>query len=72
MTKVKTGDTVRLHYTGTLEDGTTFDSSEGRDPLQFTVGDGQIIPGLDIGYPRYGAGRKQAGDDRIRRGLWRS
>ncbi len=51
MTKVKTGDTVRLNYTGTLEDGTTFDSSEGRDPLQFTVGGGQIIPGLDNAIP---------------------
>ena len=47
MTKVQTGDTVRMHYTGTLKDGTTFDSSEGRDPLQFTVGGGEIIPGLD-------------------------
>ncbi|EPX85804.1 FKBP-type peptidyl-prolyl cis-trans isomerase [Salipiger mucosus] len=47
MTQVKTGDTVRIHYTGTLNDGSTFDSSEGRDPLEFTVGSGQIIPGLD-------------------------
>ena len=47
MAQVKTGDTVRLHYTGTLDDGTQFDSSAGRDPLEFTVGSGQIIPGLD-------------------------
>ncbi len=47
MTQVKTGDTVRIHYTGTLNDGTQFDSSSGRDPLEFTVGSGQIIPGLD-------------------------
>ncbi len=47
MTKAKTGDTVRMHYTGTLDDGTTFDSSKGRDPLQFTVGSGEIIPGLE-------------------------
>ena len=47
MTQVKSGDTVRIHYTGTLADGTTFDSSQGRDPLEFTVGSGQIIPGLD-------------------------
>jgi len=47
MTQAKDGDTVRLHYTGTLGDGTQFDSSDGRDPLEFTVGSGQIIPGLD-------------------------
>ena len=48
MTEVSTGDTVRIHYTGTLADGTRFDSSEGRDPLQFTVGSGQVIPGFDV------------------------
>ena len=47
MTQAKTGDTVHFHYTGSLEDGTVFDSSEGREPLSFTVGSGQIIPGLD-------------------------
>ena len=47
MTAVKAGDTVRIHYTGTLSDGTVFDDSEGREPLQFTVGSGEIIPGLD-------------------------
>jgi peptidylprolyl isomerase len=47
MTKAKPGDTVRIHYTGTLTDGTQFDSSEGREPLEFTVGSGQIIKGLD-------------------------
>ncbi|QUJ75424.1 peptidylprolyl isomerase [Sulfitobacter albidus] len=51
MAEVKPGDTVQLHYTGTLADGTTFDSSAGRDPLQFTVGSGQIIPGLDTAIP---------------------
>lgn len=47
MTKAKQGDTVRIHYTGTLTDGTQFDSSEGRDPLEFTLGAGQIIQGLE-------------------------
>ena len=51
MTEVKTGDTVLIHYTGTLADGSTFDSSAGRDPLEFTVGSGQIIPGLDSAMP---------------------
>ncbi|WP_346893750.1 peptidylprolyl isomerase [uncultured Roseibium sp.] len=51
MTEVKAGDTVSIHYKGTLEDGSVFDSSEGRDPLQFTVGTGQIIPGLDNAIP---------------------
>lgn len=41
------GDTVRIHYTGKYEDGTVFDSSEGKDPLEFVAGSQQIIPGLD-------------------------
>jgi peptidylprolyl isomerase len=59
MTEVKSGDTVSIHYTGTLTDGTTFDSSEGRDPLQFTVGSGQIIPGLDKAIPGMTVGDKK-------------
>ncbi len=59
MTQVKTGDTVRLHYTGTLADGETFDSSAGRDPLQFEVGSGQIIPGLDQAIPGMEVGDKK-------------
>lgn len=47
MQKVKNGDTVRVHYHGTLTDGSTFDSSEGREPLEFTVGEGQVIKGFD-------------------------
>jgi peptidylprolyl isomerase len=46
MRKVKNGDFVQLHYTGTLEDGTVFDSSEGRSPLEFQVGGGGIIQGF--------------------------
>ena len=47
MQQVKSGDTVRVHYHGKLTDGSTFDSSEGRDPLEFTVGSGQVIKGFD-------------------------
>ena len=47
MSQAKNGDTVKIHYTGTLEDGTVFDSSEGRDPLEFDVGSGQLIPGFE-------------------------
>lgn len=47
--RVKPGDTVLVHYTGTLEDGTIFDSSTGREPLRFTVGAGRVIPGFDEG-----------------------
>ncbi len=43
----KAGDHVSVNYTGTLDDGTVFDSSKGRDPLQFTVGAGDVIAGFD-------------------------
>ena len=46
---MKPRDKVQVHYTGTLNDGTVFDSSEGREPLEFTVGEGQIIPGFENG-----------------------
>lgn len=47
MSSAKAGDSVRVHYTGKLQDGTVFDTSEGRDPLAFTVGAGQVIPGFE-------------------------
>ncbi len=49
MAQAKQGDTVAIHYTGTLTDGTVFDSSRTRDPLVFTLGTGQVIPGFDQG-----------------------
>ncbi len=56
MTEIKNGDTVRLHYTGTLADGSVFDSSEGREPLEFTVGEGHVIVGLDKALPGMAVG----------------
>lgn len=47
MAQAKSGDTVKIHYTGRLADGTVFDTSSNKDPLQFTVGSGQVIPGFD-------------------------
>lgn len=41
------GDTVRVHYTGKLDDGSVFDSSRGGEPLEFTIGSGQVISGFD-------------------------
>lgn len=41
------GDKVKIHYKGKLDDGSVFDSSEGRDPLEFKIGDGNIIPGVE-------------------------
>jgi FKBP-type peptidyl-prolyl cis-trans isomerase 2 len=46
---VQSGDTIKVHYHGRLSDGTTFDSSAGRSPLEFTVGSGQVIKGFDDG-----------------------
>jgi len=47
MSKAKTGDTVRVKFTGTLEDGVQFDTTDGRDPMEFTLGAGQVIAGFD-------------------------
>jgi peptidylprolyl isomerase len=47
MAQANSGDTVRVHYTGTFDDGQVFDSSAGRDPLEFRIGSGQLIPGFD-------------------------
>lgn len=47
MSEAKQGDQVHVHYTGKLEDGSVFDTSEGRDPLSFQLGKGQVVPGFD-------------------------
>ena len=49
MTPVQRGSHVRVHYTGQLSDGSVFDSSQGSEPLEFTIGQGQMIPGFEQG-----------------------
>ncbi|CAI3227803.1 FKBP-type peptidyl-prolyl cis-trans isomerase [Desulfovibrio legallii] len=53
---IKKGDTVRAHYTGTLDDGTVFDSSRERDPLEFVQGQGMLIPGFESAVEGHEAG----------------
>lgn len=59
MSTVKQGDSVQVHYTGTLANGEKFDSSVGREPLEFTVGAGQMIPGFDAGVVGMAVGDKK-------------
>jgi len=59
MQQVKKGDTVKVHYHGKLTDGTTFDSSEGREPLEFEVGGGMVIEGFDSGVTGMTVGEKK-------------
>ncbi len=59
MTKAKNGDTVQVHYTGRLDDGEVFDTSVDGDPLEFTVGGGQIIPGFEQAVIGMGTGESK-------------
>jgi FKBP-type peptidyl-prolyl cis-trans isomerase 2 len=59
MNKAKKGDVVKVHYKGTLNTGEQFDSSEGREPLEFTVGAGQMIAGFDRAIPGMAVGDKK-------------
>ncbi|MDR3712862.1 MAG: peptidylprolyl isomerase [Puia sp.] len=59
MQQVKAGDTVKVHYHGRLTDGTVFDSSEGREPLEFEVGSGMVIKGFDNGLMGMAIGDKK-------------
>jgi peptidylprolyl isomerase len=59
MNKAKKGDVVKVHYKGKLNSGKQFDSSEGREPLEFTVGAGQMIAGFDAAIPGMVVGEKK-------------
>ena len=59
MAQVKQGDTIKVNYTGKLSDGTIFDSSIGRHPMQFTVGKGQLIAGFEKAVLGMAAGDKK-------------
>lgn len=59
MQQVKSGDTVKVHYHGRLTNGTVFDSSEGREPLEFEVGSGMVIKGFDNGLMGMAIGDKK-------------
>ena len=59
MALVKEGDVVKVHYTGKLANGEQFDSSVGREPLEFTVGAGQMIKGFDAAMPGMAVGDKK-------------
>jgi FKBP-type peptidyl-prolyl cis-trans isomerase 2 len=59
MVQVKSGDKINVHYTGKLTDGTLFDSSVGREPLEFEVGSGMVIKGFDEGVTGMSVGEKK-------------
>ena len=59
MQQAQQGDKVKVHYHGTLRTGETFDSSQGREPLEFTIGSGQVIKGFDEGVTGMTVGEKK-------------
>jgi peptidylprolyl isomerase len=65
MQQVKSGDKVKVHYHGKLRSGETFDSSQGREPLEFTVGSGQVIKGFDQGVMGMQVGDKRTKQDEM-------
>jgi len=60
MAKIKHGDTVKIHYSGKLDNGTVFDSSLDREPLEFTIGDGKVIIGFEEGVIGMGHGESKS------------
>ena len=59
MAAAKSGDTVKIHFTGKLQDETVIETSKDRDPLEFKIGDGNVIPGLEQGVIGMAAGDKK-------------
>lgn len=59
MEQAKRGDVVHVHYRGTLEDGSVFDSSEGAEPISFTLGSGEVIPGFESAIEGMATGEKK-------------
>ena len=59
MAQAKAGDKISVHYTGKLTDGTLFDSSAGREPLEFEIGSGMVIKGFDEGVTGMSIGEKK-------------
>ena len=59
MAQARTGDTVSVHYTGKLQDGTVFDSSRDREPIEFTIGENQVIGGFDAAVTGMEPGQQQ-------------
>lgn len=59
MQQAKRGDTVHVHYKGTLDDGSVFDSSEGSEPIVFTLGAGEVIPGFEQAIEGMATGEKK-------------
>ena len=59
MSQAKRGDTVHVHYTGSLQDGTQFDSSQGGEPIAFTIGAGEVIPGFEDAVVGMNAGEQK-------------
>jgi peptidylprolyl isomerase len=62
MSQAKSGDTVHIHYTGRLNDGAVFDSSEGRAPLTFQLGKGMVVPGFERAVTGMAVGEKKTAE----------
>jgi len=60
MSTASNGNTVKVHYTGVLSDGAQFDSSVGREPLEFTIGEGNVIPGFEQAVVGMAAGESKS------------